>query len=532
MKNKLLLLIATIFTVVLIAGCNTNNANNASGTNNSSDRSENSSGEKESDEKYPFSISIRTLALPYVENHSNINEDEYVQKLEELTNTDIDIRLMPHDDFSTQMDLMFASGNIPDVVNVQHLYTSTSANGQSTLQAVEAGVFLPLDDLIEEHGQNLKEYIPEEVWDQMRYEDGKIYAIPQILSNPGRRATFIRTDLLEQAGLDIPVTVEETIEVLRAFKELGVEQPFAGRTSLKYADTFFGAYDVQPFWELDESGNPIPKYFDSENMKEAIEVYKILYDEGLMHPEFLTQDSTQFKNMIESGNAGMWSMNTNTLIGWGENIKQSVPEAEIAIIPSPVGPDGGGGYIRADDVMRSFLINAEVENPERIIQFFDWMVTEEAETFFTFGIEEEDYTIENGDINYIEPETIAESDKEIYRSTWLWLITDAVYTKGLLELTPEGQALMNSFDEITAKEGRSGIAFDPPLDSFTNFPGLQDKGDHHSDFLMGHIAKMITGAEPIDEWDQVLENWKEQGGNEILQEAKERYDAGEYNPPR
>ena len=522
-KNKPLIVLLLIFAITIIAGCV------GSDVTKESDKE---SDKESSDEKQSISISMRTLALPYVDNHANINEDEYVKKLEEMTNTDLDIRLMPHNDFSTKMDLMFASGNIPDVVNAQNLYSSSSGNGKSVLQAVEAGVFLPLDDLIDKHGPNLKKFIPEEIWDKMRHDDGHIYAIPQILSNPGRRATFIRTDLLEKTGLDVPVTVEETLEVLRAFKELGVEQPFAGRTSLKYADTFFGAYDVQPFWEIDESGNPIPKYFDTENMKLALGAYKTMYEEGLMHPEFLTQDSTQFKNAIQAGDAGMWSMNANTLNSWEQNLQQSVPEAKIAIIPSPIGPDGGGGYIRSADVMRSFLINADAENPEKIIEFFDWMLTEEAETFFTYGIEDVDYTMENGKINYKQPESTDEVDREVYRSSWLWLIPDAVYNKGLLELTPEGKELMDVFDTITINEGRSGIEFDPPLETFFSYPALQDMGDNHSDFLMAHIAKMITGAEPIENWDKVLEDWKKQGGNKVLEEAKVRYENGEYNEPR
>ena len=163
-------------------------------------------------------MAIRTLAIPHVENSPNINEDPYVKKIEEFTNTDIDIQLLPHNDYKTKMDLMFASGDIPDVVQGMGKFTNS---GQSLVQAVEAGVFLPLDDLIDEYGPNLKKFIPKEVWETQRFTDGKIYAIPQILSNPSRRATFVRKDLLEKAGLEVPKTVEETLEVLRAFKEIG-----------------------------------------------------------------------------------------------------------------------------------------------------------------------------------------------------------------------------------------------------------------------------------------------------------------------
>ena len=228
----------------------------------------------------------------------------------------------------------------------------------------------------------------------------------------------------------------------------------------------------------------------------------------------------------------MWSMDASTQITWEKNLKQSVPDAEIAIIPSPIGPDGKGGYQLYPSVEKSYLINSKAESPEKIIQFFDWMVTEEAETFFTFGIEGEDYTVENGEINYTQPKSIEENDREVFRSAWLWMVKDGVYTKGLLELTPEGQELMGIFDTITVKEGRSGIEFDPPLESFTSYPALQDQGVTHSDFIMGHVAKMITGAEPIDNWDNVLEQWKSQGGNQILEEAKERYEKGEYDEPR
>lgn len=532
LQSKLYLVILFSFVLLFITACNSEEGTSSEAEE--SDNSSNGSTESEIDDSEnptPISISLRTLGLPYVVNHPDINEDEYVLELEERTNTDLDIRLFPHSEFQTNMDLMFASGDIPDIVSTQGYYTDPTSNGGSLPDAVEAGVFLPLDDLIEEHGPNLKEYIPESIWELQRYEDGKIYSIPQILSNPSRRATVIRRDLLDEAGLDAPETVEETLEVLRAFKELGVEQPFVARENYSYSDTFFAAYDVQPHWILNDSGNPVPKFFDSENMKKAIGVYKTMYDEGLIHPEYLTQDSNIYKNKIMSGEVGMWSQNANALVSWQKNLEENVPDGKMEIIPSPTGPDGKGGYGKYNPFLRTFMISAETENPEKIIQFLDWMVSEEGQEFFTFGIEEEDYTKDNGEINYEQPEGTEEVNREVYRSTFLWLLADATYTEGLLEQTEEGKDLMNAYDEILAKEGRSGIRFVPPLDTFSTYPALSFKGDKYPDLLLEYIAKMITGSEDIDNWDKALEEWKEQGGNEILKEAKERYDAGQYTEP-
>ncbi|WP_234987279.1 extracellular solute-binding protein [Bacillus sinesaloumensis] len=517
-KRRNMLLTSILAATLFITGC-------SSGETSNSENKENK-GNNESQEKTEISISLRTLALPYIENSPNINEDELVKKLEELTNTDLDIRLMDHNDYRTKMDLMFASGNIPDVVQGMNNYYSS---GQSLEQAVEAGVFMPLDELIEEHGPNLKKFIPEEVWETHRYKDGKIYAIPQILSNPARRATFIRKDLLDKAGLEIPKTAEETLEVLRAFKEMGVEQPYVARKGLSYSDTFFGSFDVQPVFELNESGDPVPKYLDVENMTKALDFYKTMYDEGLIDREFLTQESSQYKDIIQSGKGGMWSANANVLNSWEQILQKSVPDADIAIIPSPVGPDGKGGYVLYSNTLRTFLINSEAKNPEKIIQFFDWMVSEEAEEFFTYGIEGTDYTKEAGKINYNDPESQDGVNREAFRTGWLWLIGDATYTKGLLELTPEGKELLSIYDDILMKEGRGRIVFEPPLQTLTNQPALQDNNiDGPNDFMMEHIAKMITGAEPISNWEKVLEEWKSKGGEKLLEDAKAQYEQGLY----
>src|SRR5690606_28793523 len=152
--------------------------------------------------------------------------------------------------------------------------------------------------------------------------------------------------------------------------------PYGGRAEFKYSDTFFGSYDVLPYqsmWELNEEGNPVPKFFDSENMQAALQTYKTMYDEGLLHKEFLTIDSTQYKNEAINGNIGMWVMNANELLQWEQQLKENVPGAEIALVPSPIGPDGKGGYYLYGDVTRAYAINKDAKNPEKIIQFFDWM---------------------------------------------------------------------------------------------------------------------------------------------------------------
>jgi putative aldouronate transport system substrate-binding protein len=105
---------------------------------------------KPEDGKAAFSISFRSGNISYAENHPNINEEKWVKKLEELTNTDLDIRLMSHKEFDQKMIQMFAIHDIPDVVQASSGLTNPQLAG-----SVQAGVFLPLNDLLEKHGKNL-----------------------------------------------------------------------------------------------------------------------------------------------------------------------------------------------------------------------------------------------------------------------------------------------------------------------------------------------------------------------------------------
>lgn len=539
-------MLAMTLVIGVLAGCAGNNGNNGNtgsndsngqnanvGSNNDNQNS-NQSDAQEEEKKDPtqFSIALRTLNVTYVENHANINEDQYVKALEEFTNTDLDIRLIPHNEYQEKMVQMFATNDLPDVVSA-----SGGLTGPELAGSVEAGVFIDLKPYLEEYGQNLLATIPQAAWDRVTDSEGHIYGIPEYLGNPSRRATWIRADLLEKTGLDVPRTVDEFLEVLRAFKELGVEQPFAGREEFKYADTFFGAYDVFGYSSQLElvDGKMQPKFLDVENMQKAIEVYRTMYEEGLMSKEFATVNSTTFKSAITSGKAGMWSMNANEFPIWGELLKNNVPEAEPMLIPSPIGPDGSGGYYLYSPVTRSYLITKQAEDKAaEIVKFFEWMTTDEAELFFSFGLEGVDYEVVNGEPQYRQPETNEEIDKQRYLNYWLWLVQDTTYNKMVLSQTEEGRELIEIYDTMLANEGRDGYDFQPRLEAWVNNPDIAPYSDRFPPLINEHIMKMVYGQEDISNWPQVIEEWRQKGGDELIEEATRRYNEGEgvYEPLR
>ncbi|HIW33277.1 MAG TPA: extracellular solute-binding protein [Candidatus Paenibacillus intestinavium] len=524
MKKLAIGMSIVLMTISLLTACGGKNTPPASSPKPVETNPQETQNAEEADVKKDptkFSISLRSLAVNYVDNHANINEDVWVKRLEELTNTDLDIRLIPHAEYEQKMAQMFAINDIPDVVQA-----SGGTTGKELAGSVEAGIFMPLDDLLQEHGQDLLNKIPAEVWDYQKI-DGKIYAIPDWLHNTSRRATVIRTDLLEKTGLPIPKTVDEYLDVMREFKKLGVEHPFQARENLKYADVFFGAFDAFAYNSMfiEQDGQIVPKFFDVENMQNAIQSYNTMYNEGLISKEFATINPATYKNNILAGKAGIWNMNANEVLQWEQQIQETTPEARLAIITSPTGTDGKGGNYMYAPMTRNFLINAntDAEKAADIVKFLNWMVNEEAETFFTYGWEGETYTLDNGVVNYKQPEDAEGVNLERYRTFWLWFVQDQTYVKGLMEQTPEGQELMGVYDSILAKEGRDGIKFEPRLQSYQDNPDIAPLADVPAPLIIDHIIKMIYGKEPISDWPKVIEEWKSKGGDAVIKEATERF---------
>src|SRR6185312_6393212 len=97
----------------------------------------------------------------------------------------------------------------------------------------------------------------------------------------------------------------------------------------------------------------------------------------------------------------------------------------------------------------------------------------EAATFFTFGIEGETYSIEDGKVKYDMPQTKEDIEEEGWRTGAVWQVRDVTYNAQLLELGgQDGLDTMEAFEEVLSKEGLEGIGFYPQLESSAKFPDL------------------------------------------------------------
>ena len=174
MRKKQFTRIAALgLALVMLAGCGgKQETKDTAADGNKETVKEQDSGEEtaKSQDNPTISIGLRA-GNSYVQACPDINADEHVLAFEERMGVDLDITLIQHDGFTEKLGMMLAQGDFPDVIAGEMPYTSVMAG------AIDNGLFMPLDDLLEEYGPNLMEQVPANVWDELRGPDGHIYAI-------------------------------------------------------------------------------------------------------------------------------------------------------------------------------------------------------------------------------------------------------------------------------------------------------------------------------------------------------------------
>lgn len=512
---------AILTMIVTLAGCSLPGMTHSPGTSESSPGQ--AAGSGASSGALSFSIVLSTGSNPYAAKSPDIQQDKWVKQLEALTNTDLQITMLPLKDIDKRLPVLLTGDDFPDVIQ-----TVGGASSAAMAGTVEAGLFMPLDDLLREYAPRLLARIPREAWQETSYH-GKIYGIPAWLDNPSRRGTYIRTDLLKKTGLPAPKTVDDFLNVLRAFKKLGVENPYQMRENFKYADIVFGAYDVLGYQFELQNGEVVPKFFDEKRMMQALSVYKTMLDEGLIAKNFATVSISEYSRNINSGKSGIWTANAAGLLEFRTKVRESVPGAEVDVIPSPMGPGGSKGYGLYSSVINSYFINKHVskEKAVGIVRFFDWMLTDEAERYFSFGIPGDTYTIENGNIKYRFPQNREQQDEQGFREL-LWLTHDLTINRQRMKLLPGGGDVIHAIDSTLAKEGLGNIVFVPELESFGIYPELAPNNPNQPPpLIVDHMVRMIYGKEPISDWPKVIREYRDRGGDAIIREATQRYHARE-----
>lgn len=173
-------------------------------------------------------------------------------------------------------------------------YTSVITNNGAIVPLLGDNLIRPLDDLIAKHGQSLSK-------NQFITIDGKVMAVA-FMANA--QHLFVRKDILEQAGVDVPTTYEEVVTASQAIKDAGImEYPFAttSKTGWNLGEEFVNMF-LGHGGEFFKPGSAEPN-INNEIGVAALNSLKALTEQS--NPDFLTFDSNAVQANWESGDVAI-----------------------------------------------------------------------------------------------------------------------------------------------------------------------------------------------------------------------------------
>lgn len=393
MKKALALILAILMLVSVLCACQ--NADQPS-----------NDPQSPSESNAPGKEDTPTITLTWFDkNTGEAFTDPVAEVIKEKTGINIEIQ-QPTGDPNEKLVLMMTGDTLPDVVLMDR--RSDIVN-----QYIEAGALIPLDDLIEQYGPNIKEMYGE-VLNLSRYSDGHTYYLNNWydLDPTPDRAINIRMDLLKELGYGEkaekgePFSQDEFVAMLKAFKEKyptidGQETiPFAlnGEYMETVLSTFRGMYGMKNYYETEDHQLLFsvrdPQYLD------MVTFINSLYRDGLLDREWAITKADAFSEKLASGRVfaanGGTPSDVNGLFIQDEGEDTDKQFYMFKVVADGVDPNKTTYSPRSSLGWDAIGITKANKYPEETIKLFDFLASEEGQYLLMWGVEGKDWTIENG----------------------------------------------------------------------------------------------------------------------------------------
>ncbi|WP_165452483.1 extracellular solute-binding protein [Paenibacillus thalictri] len=345
----------------------------------------------------PLEMQMTVQLFDQVPNMDNAYWKEFMKR----TNTKLNIEWIPDGDYTTKLNLILASGNIPEILVVPDLKHPPLVN------AVKNGAFWDLTPLLGDFSKypNLKNFSAPGAWDNSKVL-GKNYAIPknrpQLSGGPK-----IRQDWLDKLGIAMPETLDDYRAALKKIVDADLDGTgkkstlgLVSKASLLTgsAGGFGDAFGTSKP-TFDKEGGLIyetltPQYAD------LIAWLRDLYKDGILAKEFSVMKPTQAVELFESGKAAsLVNESFRYDYTFMQSIKKVQPSAVVDSTPPLKGP-AGYAVRYSTGVSGAFLISKKVpeEKVKRILDYFELTNSKDYYDFTTNGLEGIHYNKVNGDI--------------------------------------------------------------------------------------------------------------------------------------
>lgn len=542
MKRKVVsLMLVSAMVAGMLAGCGSDSGSSKGGssTETGSAAEASSSGETadDADDKSPITFEY------FNADGKNGNWDNPVAKaITEATGVTLDVSypVASQGDAKEDVALMIANDEYPDMIY---------AKGSAT-DLYQAGALIDMTDLIEKYGPNIKKMYGAEMeklkWSQ---DDPGIYQLSYAGVNQKTLTTGgscqIQWAALKENDYKYPKTLDEYEKMIKSYlaahpkTEDGLDMIGITMSASDWhwmitlgnpAGLIADASPDNGQWIIDDEYNVHYKHVTDEE-KEYFKWLCRMYNEGILDPNFATQTDDDYIAKVASGRVvaitdAEWhySQCEATLVADGK-----VDQTYVGL---PV-------TLREDQVEKALLyqgttvgwgigITKSCEDPVRAIKFLDYLCSDEGQFLYHWGIEGENYFLDDDGQPYRTDEEVAkaQSDPDYAKNTGIDNYTGfpiygtGSYSEDGFPYTPTTKESVIANYNTAEKEGCEAMGFEMLTDMFAQpeefdlLPysalwayqqpqELAEKQTILDEIAWPGLVKCVTGTE--DEFDG---NWK------------------------
>lgn len=563
MKRLLAGVLACIVTAAALVGCGNGTSSSATGS---------ASGAASGDGKTAGTATSVSWWMDPQNMSSNqcksFNDAHEWQEYEKKLGIDIEWQEPASGQSAEQFNLIIATSDLPDIM----CYTWASYPGGPDA-AINDGKIVALNDYIEEYAPNFNAYLKAhpDIQKEIMTDSGNIYCFPGVYTYTDEASDtwqdaidrepyaesfiglVVRKDLLDKAGLDVPVTVDDWYEALKAFKDMGIKYPLSCQAMmLTMAQSFATAYDVTVPTVSYEAGTTAFVLKDDgtisygpaqDGYKEYLAFLNKLYSEGLLDPDFMVQDRSTVQSKILNGEVGAWvEMMPAGLGNLRNQIVAEDPDSTFYPIGvlNPVAEEGQKLKYRQGNAPYTGIgaaVTTSCKDIATACKVLDYAWGEEGNRILNWGIEGESYELVDGWPKLTDQ--IVHNDKGLAPSEAFSMYrnlngpypmdhTQRLESKRDYNLK-EGEVDENlkSLDLWSSSENGSVRAGLPSTTMLAEEASQYANAYNElSTYVSEMFAKFIMGNEPLDNFSKYQDNLKALGLDTVLSmqtTALERY---------
>jgi len=491
----------------------------------------------------------------------DMDNNMYIDLCKESLNIDISYAwlagsITDGDAYTTKVNLVIASGDMPDVMYV--------GNRTQLTQLAEAGMLADLQEAYDTYASDVtrgfyESYIYPNDLDGLetcRY-NGELVALPNTNLAYQYTITWIRADWMEKVGETAPETLDDIIRIAKAFVEQDPGENGPGKTvgitvnngmvgyynAVSCLDNIFSYYQSYPrVWVQDPATGVYSYGTTLPETKKALAKVAEMYKDGIIDPQFATNDFTQ---VIAAGQCGI------VLGPWWQpwwpleaTLEQGNPDIYWIPYIAPIADDGNYYQPYPNPHTNWMVVNKDYPHADAVVKMFNL-------TNFMLG--------QQAQADELIPNTTSEFGPvydQLNKSWSVWPFPiQMIWNDNMLRLAADLRKNIDagnnfadnpSFDMYI--QGYNGFLTNPGADinqtvMYMNTTSvlLQAEKDHLLRYpLLGFpgttetmvtrlgnletlenqaLMEIIMGQQPIEYFDTFVDQWNNQGGAQITEEV-------------